>query len=289
MPTTKKQLRIGGVPEHFNLPWHLAIGDDAFSDCELGVRFIEYPGGTGAMTSAMSDNEIDASILLYEGAVSNILRGHPNRLVKIYVDSPLIWGIHVAASSHIESIDQIRNSVYAISRAGSGSHLIAIVDAAERGWPTEDIKFSKVGNLEGARQKMSNGKVDTFLWEKFTTQPLVDSGEFRRVGERIVPWPAFVISVKSDFLRQHSSAIKQVLQVVDRYCQALKNNSAAPQMICDKFNIKLEDCIRWFNHVQWKSGFDHKVSDFETVINYLASVGIINDNSAAVSDVWYDL
>ena len=89
------------------------------------------------MTAALAANELDVALLLCEGAVTNILRDHDHRLVKIYVASPLIWGIHVAADSDITTVDQIRDKVFAISRAGSGSHLIAIVDAAERGWSTK--------------------------------------------------------------------------------------------------------------------------------------------------------
>ena len=83
------------------------------------------------------------------------------------------------------------------------------------------MRFSKVGNLTGAREKLANGKVDVFLWEKFTTQPLVDSGEFRRIGERIVPWPAFVVCARNEFLANNNVGIRQVLTVVDEYCEKI--------------------------------------------------------------------
>ena len=47
--------RIAGVPEHFNLPWWQAAEDDAFARLPLDVRFVEEPGGTGAMTEALQD------------------------------------------------------------------------------------------------------------------------------------------------------------------------------------------------------------------------------------------
>ena len=282
-------LRIGGVPEHFNLPWHLAIADHAFDGLDVGLEFVEHPGGTGAMTKAMSDGDLDMALLLYEGAVTNILRGHKHRLVKVYVQSPLIWGIHVAADSDIHDVADIEGKVFAISRAGSGSHLIAIVDAAERGWPIDDMKFSKVGNLKGARDKLANGKVDVFLWEKFTTQPLVDSGEFRRVGERIVPWPAFVVSVRQDVLQQHGNAIKQILAIVDGYCAKFKTDPEATNMIAEKFNIKLADCEKWFEHVQWHDGFECDESVLQKLVQYLKRVDLIDESDVAVEDVWQNL
>ena len=33
------------------------------------------------------------------------------------------------------------------------------------------------------QESLEGGKANGFLWEKFTTKPLVDSGVFRRVGE----------------------------------------------------------------------------------------------------------
>ena len=282
----QKTIRVGGVPEHFNLPWHLAIEDNAFATCDLDVKFVEYPGGTGAMTKALSSNDLDMALLLYEGAVTNILRGHENRLVKVYVKSPLIWGIHVAADSSIHEVDEINGKVFAISRAGSGSHLIAIVDAAERGWPIDEMKFSKVGDLAGAREKLANGKVDVFLWEKFTTQPLVDSGEFRRVGERVVPWPAFVVCVRKDFLDENHVGIRRILTVVDEYCAKFKSNPQATDVISNEFNIKPADCEQWFSHVQWNQGFDFDEKDFSTLIQYLKRVDLISDEPVSAEDVW---
>lgn len=287
--TTYKKLRVGGVPEHFNLPWHFAIESGEFQENGIEIEFIECPGGTGEMTSLMKSGELDVALLLFEGAVTNILRGNPNRIVKVYVQSPLIWGIHVAAHSQILSVEEIRDKVYAISRAGSGSHLIAIVDAAERGWPIENIKFSKVGNLAGAREKLANGKADVFLWEKFTTQPLVDDGEFRRVGERVVPWPAFVVSARQDVIDSRSNELLKILEIVDRHSDKFKNNLDATQIVTDKFDIKKSDSERWFEHVQWHYGFACPSQTIATIVRYLNEVQIIDEPNATAADVWWEL
>ena len=283
------KLTIGGVPEHFNLPWHLALESQAFASIDVEIEFVEYPGGTGAMTAAMSSGELDIALLLTEGAITNILRGHPNRIVKVYVDSPLIWGIHVAASSAIESINQIRNKVYAISRAGSGSHLIAIVDANERGWPTAEMKFSKVNNLAGAREKLANGKVDVFFWERFTTQPYVDQGEFRRVGERTPPWPAFVVSVREEILRDHADTIRQILEKVNTSCRGLMANENAVKLISDRYQLRLDQTQEWFDLVQWNTDFSYSAETFERVIRYLEKVKIIEPTNRKPEEIWFEL
>ena len=69
------RLRVGGVPEHFNLPWKQAIAERAFDDLDVAVEFEDYPGGTGAMTAALAAGDLDAALLLTEGAVADILNG----------------------------------------------------------------------------------------------------------------------------------------------------------------------------------------------------------------------
>lgn len=283
----KPVIRVGGVPEHFNLPWHHAIENGVFDELDVAVEFREYPGGTGAMTSALESGELDVALLLFEGAVTNILRGHANQIVKVYVDTPLVWGIHVAAESSINTVDQIQGQVYAISRAGSGSHLIAIVDAAERGWPTDAMKFSKVGNLTGAREKLADGKVDVFLWERFITQPLVDSGEFRRVGERVVPWAAFVVTVRNDVLTKYQSDLRQMLELINEQARNFKSDPNATRIVSEKFNMKAEDSEEWFRRVEWNYDFECPTAMTETLIDYLEKVKIIDQNNAKPADVWH--
>jgi sulfonate transport system substrate-binding protein len=238
--------RIAGVPEHFNLPWRQAIADDAFDRVPLDVRFIEESGGTGAMTAALRARDIEAALVLTEGAVLDILRGGRNRL-------------HVAASSEIRSADEIGGKRVAISRFGSGSHLIAVVDALRRGFNTHDMRFVVVGNLDGARRSLRAGDSDVFLWERHMTQPLVDAGEFRRVGEREVPWPAFVVSVREDLLTLHAGAIRETLDIVAGYAQRLKAGADSARLVSDNFGLELHDAARWLSTVEWSrsaiSGF----------------------------------
>ena len=77
---------------------------------------------------------------------------------------------------------------------GSGSHLMALVAARQRGAP--DPEFEVVGDLQGARKALKNKEADLFMWEKFTTKPLVDSGEWSRVAEVPTPWPCFAVCVR---------------------------------------------------------------------------------------------
>jgi len=102
-------LVVAGVPEHFNLPWHLAIESGQFADAGVGVRYRDAPGGTGEMTNGLRQRTCDLAIVLAEGGVASLLQGNPSWIVKTYVESPITWGIHVSAESDIQNVEQIRD------------------------------------------------------------------------------------------------------------------------------------------------------------------------------------
>lgn len=281
--------RVGGVPEHFNLPWHLALENGAFKAAGVDVVYVDYPDGTGSMTRGLRDGELDIALVLFEGAVAHVLRGNAIKIVKVYVQSPLIWGIHVAAKSQFKNIEDIQGKRYAISRNGSGSHLMAIVDAAERGWDTADMEFVKVGGLSGARRALPDGEADAFLWERTMTQPFVDSGEFRRVGERWVPWPAFVVAVREDVLEKRADEVRKVFEVIDTQCQSLMDDPHAVELISERYELDPAQTQDWFNHVRWHIGFDQPTKDLELVIDYLEKVGIVDSVGAKPDDIWRSL
>lgn len=280
-------LRIGGVPEHFNLPWRLAVAADAFRSS--GVLFTEYPQGTGELTRALGNDDLDAALVLTEGALLDVVKNDVARLVKVWVDSPLTWGIHVAARSTIRSVDDVRGRRVAISRYGSGSHLISIVDALARGWPIGGMRFVVVDNLDGAREALAGGDADVFLWEKHMTQPLVDNGEFRRVGTRVVPWPAFVVSARKDLLGARGAELRAALDVAARYARNLKRRTTAPRLIAETFGLKGEDARAWLATVRWSRGYRCPARALGKAVAALQAQRAIPSGTIDLNRVWHPL
>ncbi len=231
------------MPEHFNLPWRLAINDNTFFDTGATVTYSDYPDGTGELTRALRGNELDIALVLTEGAVADILQNDKNRLVKVYVASPLTWGIHVAASSNIKRIAEIRGRRIAISQYGSGSHLIAIVDA----------------------------------------------GEFRRVGQREVPWPAFAVSVRRRILGSHGQPIHAVLDVVARYAINLKRRKTAPQLIADTYGIRTTDAEKWLTSVRWGIGYRRPTPALSRITKALQTQRVIATERFDPDRLWHHL
>ena len=282
-------LRVGGVPEHFNYPWRLAIDEGAFEDLGIDVDYREVPEGTGEMTRALRDGELDLALVLTEGGLADVLQHDRNRLVKVTVRSPLIWGLHVAAGSPWQAMEDLENRPVAISRYGSGSHLIAIVDAAARDWDTATMRFEVVQNLSGARKALAAGEADLFLWEKHMTQPLVDAGEFRRLGERAVPWPAFVASVRRELLPAGDALLRAVLERVAATARRFRDSPDAANTIADVYGLKPEQSAVWLDTVVWEDSFDPPVEELRRAVEALRAQGVLACDAIELDRVWHQL
>lgn len=249
-----KKITIGGVPEHFNLPWHVAIENNKFKAKNIDLQWKEFPGGTGAMCSALRDGSIDAAVILTEGIIKDIIAGNPSKIVKVYVDSPLLWGIHVAERSAFNSVSDLENAKIAISRYGSGSHLMAKVNAVKQGFDVDRLTYVPVKNLEGGVNALTNGTADYFMWEHFMTKPYVDNGTFKRLGNIETPWPCFVIAVRNQVLETEPKSIKKTIKVINKQLRHFVNpleNEQLLNLFSQRYQLQKEDVKTWLALTKW--------------------------------------
>ena len=246
-----KTIKVGGVPEHFNLPWHLCMDDGTFRKNGLDLSWRDFPDGTGAMCKALRNKEIDVAVILTEGIVKDILNGNESVIIQEYIASPLIWGIHVDANSNFKSFDDLKNEKIAISRYGSGSHLMAYVNARNLGWDVSKLEFEVVGDIDGAIKALKEGKAGYFMWEHFTTKPLVDKGIFRRIADCPTPWPCFVIAVRKEILNKDDAAILTMLKTLNQVTHKFKDIPKIEVALANKYDQKIEDIEQWLKITTW--------------------------------------
>jgi sulfonate transport system substrate-binding protein len=246
-----RTLRVGGVPEHFNLPWHLAMEDGDFEYDNLHIEWVSFPGGTGAMNAALRNKEIDVAIILTEGIIKDIIAGNPSKIVQTYIHSPLIWGIHVAAKSEFTKVEDLENTKAAISRIGSGSHLMSYINAEKHHWDTKSLEFEIVGDIDGAVKALTEDSAQYFLWERFTTKPLVDRGVFRRLGDCPTPWPCFVIAVREEVLEDQKDAVIEMLKVVNTKTISFKEIPDVENLLATRYDQKIKDIKEWLAITSW--------------------------------------
>ncbi len=246
-----KTIKIAGVPEHFNLPWHLCIENGEFEDVGIDLHWTDVPEGTGKMCQMLREGETDIAVILTEGIVKDVNAGNPSKIVQMYVESPLIWGIHVDAQSEYKALSDLENTKAAISRIGSGSQLMAYVNANNQGWKTNDMQFEIVNTIDGAVDALIQQKADYFMWERFMTKPLVDKGIFRRVADCPTPWPCFVIAVRDEVLKKHHSSISTILEVINRTTAEFKEIPSIDKTLAERYNQKQEDIQEWLSLTEW--------------------------------------
>lgn len=268
-------LRIGGVPEHFNLPWRLCIEEGIFEKQNIRLEWIDHAGGTGSMTKALREGDLDMAICLTEGIIADIVKDNGSKIVKVYVSSPLTWGIYVSQSSPYRQIKDLEHTKFAISRFGSGSHLMAYLKAKQLGWDTQAIDFVLLKNLDGIREGLAQGLADTFMWEKVMTQPYVDNQELRLIDECITPWSCFVLAVRADILEKQKDSVLAICRTINSYVKNFKQRPHIVEILAQRYQIDLEDTAHWLHQTTWAE--DNLVSEtmIENVQNTLLNLGII--------------
>lgn len=249
-----RKIRVGGVPEHFNFAWHIALKDKLFENSGIDLQWIDCPGGTGEMTHSLKNNKIDLAVVLTEGIVKSIFDGNQFKIIQTFVKSPLIWGIHVSSKSSFNKINQLKKTKAAISRIGSGSHLMAYVNAQQQGWDiSKDLSFEIVKDLSGGVKALTNDSADYFLWEKFTTKRFVDEGILKRIGECPTPWPCFVIAARDSFINREHNKIKRVLDIVNNVTKKIKNVDNINESISFHYNQNINDVKEWLKQTNWSN------------------------------------
>ncbi len=128
---------------------------------------------------------------------------------------------------------------------------MAVVHAEQQGWDTEKLQFEVIHHLEGAVEGLQHGTADYFMWEHFTTKPLVDNGIFRWLGDCPTPWPCFVIAASEQFLRQNSGVLPHILDTINLYTKEFKQIPSIDRTLSNEYGQQLEDIRLWLSKTQW--------------------------------------
>ncbi len=254
-------MRLGGVPEHFNYPWHLAMGSTGLAD--LSLTWTDQPGGTGAMVEELAAGRLDLVSILTEGTVRAIDDGLDVVILQVYVASPLRWGVFVPAASPFDDQDELAEARIAISRFGSGSHLMAYVHAEANGFTMDPDRFVEVGGLDGAVEAFTDGRAELFLWDQYMTRPLVDSGAFRQLGVQETPWPSFVIAARREVLLARTAEVGRIVDAVVACAVGLQGRAGVVDELSTTYGLTVETVEGWLATTEYgpRAPFDRSIAD----------------------------
>lgn len=267
---------IGGVPEHFNIPIRKAIDEGIFSLQNIELNWKDYKGGTGDLVKALDEKQIDIGILLTEGAIKAAAEKKQFKIVQVYVNTPLYWGIHCGIQAKWNSIDEIENPSFCISRYGSGSHLMAYLLCKQRNWDTKAIEFIEVGNFSGALMEFNKNPHRLFLWERFMTKPYVDSQTLKKLGEIPTPWASFSIVVRNDVLDEYKDTLLTILQIISNYTYKFKQHTLESiDYISNYFDFSIQDMKEWIISTDWNYVIDKPQYKMGKALEFLKTMNLI--------------
>lgn len=272
-----KGIRIGGVPEHFNAPWAIAMERGKFADAPFGVSWSEHPGGTGEMLDALHNDELDIAILLTEGVVADYARSSTLVALGTWVETPLQWGIHTRPSGVVSERADVAGKRFAISRRTSGSHLMALLLVDSIGAASSDVTLVEVGTIDGAREAFSRDEADVFMWERTMTKPLVDSGEFGFVGVFQAPWPAFTFACVASKAEELAAALPQLLAAVRPICAEFQSDQErGADELASRFDIPRTDLASWLRNTEWNTSTTVDAESLRAAATALNRAGAID-------------
>ena len=276
-------LKVGGVPEHFNYPWRIAIEEGLFRSEGIALHWADMSGGTGQMIKGLQSGSIDVAIVLTEGISRSILQGLDAKILDVYVSTPLCWGVHVPFKSRFKSIKDLESQTVAISREASGSHLMSYIMAHQNQLKPENMKFNVVGDVYGGLWALENREAQVFLWEKFTTQPYVDQRKCRRVGEVYTPWPSFVIAARNEVIENHPKELKKVIEVIQERSKKVKESDNTAEIISWRYNLDLHQVKSWLSQTEWNEKQQDMTTIIEKVVTYLSELDLLTTSE---TDNW---
>lgn len=270
-----KTLNIIGVPEHFNFPWITTVNRQPLLSQGIKLSWQNENRGSGQMIQTLTHGEADLGIILTESFLKAFQENKPLKMIGFHVISPLSWGIHIGKNSKIQSLEEVKDPVFFISRKGSGSHLMASVLAEREKWNNQSIEFQIIDNLDGALAAYENNPDGLFLWEKFTTKPFVDQGHLKRLGEIPSPWPCFTMIASQKAMDTFGDVLFQLRDLVYEESQRLKNSKDTSKAISSFYQLNEEDIKDWMTQTTWATAPEISVGEFESAMKIMRSLGII--------------
>jgi ABC-type nitrate/sulfonate/bicarbonate transport system substrate-binding protein len=230
------------------------------------------------MIKGLETGSLDIAVLLTEGISKAILQGTKAKIVDIYVSSPLQWGIHVPANRNPKGNEQLHR--FAISRYGSGSHLMSYVLAQEEQWIKDQLIFNVIGDVYGGIWALENNEAEYFLWEKYTTQPFVDKGSCQRIGQVDTPWPCFVIACREELLQKDAEVIHQIIAIVKKHAAAISADSQTAEAIAWRYHLSIPEVTQWLKETTWNTKDIELKAAIEPTINFLLDSELITSKEA---------
>lgn len=225
------------------------------------------------MCRMLEAGDLDCAVVLTEGFIQHVHQGGKIKLVQQFVKSPLIWGVHARPGEQPD----LNTARIAVSRFGSGSHIMAYVHADNHSAKLNPNQFVVVGNIDGAIEAFTRGEVDLLLWEQFMTQPYVDDGLVERVDQCISPWPCFVLACHPSMGVKRMDNMKHLSEAILVTAAEVMREEESIERIAAMYKLSEEQTAKWFHQTEWQVSPWVSTHMLNNVQHTLKTLGLIEE------------
>ena len=152
---------------------------------------------------------------------------------------------------------------------------MALVLAKREGWNVDELTFEIIGNMDGAKEAMENGDEGIFLWEKYTTSPMVKNGTMKRIGEVPSPWPCFVMVAADKALAEFGNLIFEVRDELYKISKAWSENPNRVKALAEFYELDQVDVGKWLEQTQWSTTPKITQSELKNAMKTMQELGIL--------------
>lgn len=159
---------------------------------------------------------------------------------------------------------------------------MAVVLALKRGWDAQsDAKFKVIGKFKSLRDAVNADPEDesfchAFMWEKFTTKPFHDTGEVRKIGSIVTPWPCFMMAALKTTLDDVNKCneIRKVIAAVNEAAAIFRRErEEMPATIAKHYSLSEADAKEWYSTVDIVAHKEVSAQALQTALDTLCDAG----------------
>lgn len=180
---------------------------------DQNIKLQDFPGGSGAVSSALTTGKIQVGMLSADGALNAIAKGVPIKIVSVYRNTPYGAYIYVSPNSTITSPSQLNNATFANSKPGSLDVLMDELIKAK--YNLSVIHNDYLGSHEAQQAAVIDQTVNASTGSYFDVYKLIQSGNLKSIGTITEQWPGFVVVALNSFISAHPNAVKAAIQGMD--------------------------------------------------------------------------
>jgi hypothetical protein len=114
------------------------------------------------------------------------------------------------------------------------------------------------------------------MWERFMTQPVVDRGDFRRVGDFVAPWSAFVVCADRTLYQRSRDEIELLIRHAGAEAQRFAGDPATPARLEALFGLGQAQAREWLRTTRWADGLEPATGAIAAARRVLEQAGVIS-------------